>query len=133
MTPDQLRERFAAFAAQVDAFAAPLLASPVTRNSADQLMRSSSSAAQHHRAAGRARSHAEFTAKIGVALEEADEALAWAQHLVRCGRATLREAEPIISEAQELVSILTKSCKTARANEDDRRDLDRARRRPCRR
>src|SRR5262245_8056010 len=99
MTPDELRQRFAAFAAKVDAFASPLLSAIGTRNSADQLIRASSSAASQHRAAGRARSHREFTSKIGAALEEADEALAWAQHLVACGRVSPKSAEPIIAEA----------------------------------
>ena len=58
MTPDELRTRLKAFAVQVDAFAAPLLASAATRNSADQLNREpvASAAASNHRAAGRARS-----------------------------------------------------------------------------
>jgi len=123
MTPEELRRRLDAFAVQADAFAAPLLASPITRNSADQLMRASSSAAANHRAAGRARSHAEFTAKIGTALEEADEALAWARHLVACGRVSARDAEPLITEAVELVRILTSSCRTAQRNEEARRGL----------
>jgi len=125
MTPDELRKRLDAFAVQADALAAPLLASPVTRNSADQLIRASSSAASNHRAAGRARSHAEFTAKIGTALEEADEAMAWARHLVPCGRVSLEEAEPLIAEAVELVRILTSSCRTAQRNEQARRALGR--------
>ncbi len=123
MTPQELRERFEAFAVHADALAAPLLASPITRNSADQLIRSSSSAASQHRAAGRARSHAEFTAKIGTALEEADEALAWVKHLVACGRVSAETAAPPIAEASALVKILTRSCLTARQNEDARRSL----------
>jgi len=128
MTPDQLRDRLADFAVRADALAAPLLASPVTRNSADQLMRASSSAAQHHRAAGRSRSHAEFTAKIGAALEEADEALGWLEHLVACGRVPERVAEPLVAEARQLVMILTKSCHTAQTNEELRRSLKRRQR-----
>jgi|SRR5215471_20259581 len=128
MTPEELRRRFEAFAVQADALAAPLLASAVTRNSADQLMRASSSAAANHRAAGRARSHAEFTAKIGTALEEADEALAWARHLVACGRVSPRAAESLITEAVELVKILTSSCRTAQNNEETRASLERRRR-----
>jgi len=126
MTPQELRDRLDAFAVQADALASPLLASPVTRNSADQLIRSSSSAASHHRAAGRARSHAEFTVKLGTALEEADEALAWIKHLVACGRVPPGDADPLIAKAVELVKILTSSCRTAQRNEEARRRLDRA-------
>jgi four helix bundle protein len=133
MSPQELRDRLEAFAVHADALAAPLLASPVTRNTADQLIRSSSSAASHHRAAGRARSHAEFTAKIGTALEEADEALAWVRHLVACGRVQVSDAEPLIAEAVELVKILTTSCRTAQRNEEARRTLERAQARRHRR
>ncbi|WP_239021003.1 four helix bundle protein [Pontibacter arcticus] len=40
-----------------------------------QLLRSATSVAANYRAACRARSKAEFVAKVGVALEEADESL----------------------------------------------------------
>jgi len=121
MTPDELRARLSAFAVRVDAFAAPLLASVATRNAADQLMRASSAAASNHRAAGRARSHAEFTAKVGTALEEADEKLAWVEHLVVCQRVTPEAAAPIIAEAAQLVRILGRSSATARRNEAERK------------
>lgn len=86
-----------------------------------------SAAASNHRAAGRTRSHAEFTAKIGTALEEADEAMAWMEHLVACKRVTPEAARPIIAEAEELVRILGKSCGTARRNEAGRREQKRHR------
>jgi four helix bundle protein len=130
VTPEQLRARLAAFAANVDAFAAPLLASPATRHSADQLIRASASASSNYRAAGRARSHAEFTAKVGTALEEADESLGWVEHLVACKRVTREAAAPIVAEADELVRILGKSFQTARQNEERDNGSTRPRRRP---
>ena len=42
-----------------------------------QLAKSSTSVAFNYRASCRARSHAEYTAKIGVVAEEADESLGW--------------------------------------------------------
>jgi four helix bundle protein len=42
-----------------------------------QLAKSATSVAANYRAARRARSHAEFTARIGVVAEEADETLFW--------------------------------------------------------
>jgi four helix bundle protein len=118
VTPEEFRARLAAFAAAVDAFAAPLLASPATRNSADQLMRASSSASSNYRAAGRARSHAEFTAKVGAALEEADESLGWIEHLVACRRVSRDAAGPLAAEAGELVRILGTSYRTSRQNDE---------------
>jgi four helix bundle protein len=43
----------------------------------NQLQNAASSVGAKYRASGRARSQAEFTAKIGVANEEADEAVYW--------------------------------------------------------
>ena len=102
MKPQDLRSRLAAFATAVD--------------SALQLRRASTGAASKHRAAGRGRSHAEFTAKLSVALEEADESLFWLEHLAACGLAPEQELRKLIPESQELVAILTASVRTARSS-----------------
>jgi four helix bundle protein len=70
--------------------------------------------------ASRARSHAEFTSKIGVALEEADESLYWLEHLADCQLAGANELRPVIREAKELVAILTASNVTARRRQRPR-------------
>ena len=48
----------------------------------NQLIRSSASAAANYRAACRGRSRPEFVAKLGLALEEADESLFWLEFIV---------------------------------------------------
>jgi four helix bundle protein len=118
MTPAELRERLGVFASDVAKFAAPLLDRPVTYDVARQLIRSAASAADHHRAAGRARSHAEFTAKIGVALDEVDEARSWLEYLHRTEFVPAAHLKPFRGEAQELVAILSKSHATARRRRD---------------
>lgn len=97
-------------------FARPLLDVAHTRDSALQLMRAASSAAANYRAATRARSHAEFTAKIGIALEEADEAVFWLAHLQGIG-VTTDTLEELHQEAMELVAILGASRRTSLRNE----------------
>jgi four helix bundle protein len=114
MTPDELRARLAMFAVAVEAFSRPLLAKADTRDQAVQLRRASSSAAANHRAAGRGRSHAEFAAKLGIALEEADEAQYWLTYLKDCGLAAAKDINPLLQEANELVAILTASLHTAK-------------------
>lgn len=47
-----------------------------------QMLRSGTSVAANYRAVCRARSKAEFIAKIGVAVEEADETVLWLELLV---------------------------------------------------
>jgi four helix bundle protein len=118
MTAAELRGRLAVFASDIAKFAAPLLERPVTYDAARQLIRSSASAADHHRAAGRARSHAEFTAKIGVALDEADETRSWLDYLHRTEFVPAARLKPFRAEAEELVAILSKSHSTARTRRD---------------
>ena len=121
MTPAELRDRLAVFAAEVAKFAAPLLEKAATYDAARQLIRSAASAADHHRSAGRARSHAEFTAKIGVALDEADEARSWLEYLYRTEFVPAARLRPFRGEAQEVVAILSKSHATARQCRDRNR------------
>lgn len=82
----------------------------------------------NYRAAGRARSHVEFTAKIGQALEEMDETQGWLKHLAMSGavaRAEQTTFAELSRECSELTAILTAATATAR-----RRDAaDRAQRR----
>jgi four helix bundle protein len=113
VNPQELRQRLALFARDADEFAAPLLEPIRSREAALQLKRASSGAAANHRAAGRARSKAEFVSKLTTALEEADESQYWLEHLRDCG---LASKPPLLAEASELVAILTKSVETARRN-----------------
>lgn len=111
---EELRARFAALARDARLFAKTIVNDLVTRDVALQLMRAASGVASNHRAAGRGRSHAEFTAKLGVALEEADEAQFWLEHLRDCELGDRSVVGTLLAEVTELVAILTASCKTAR-------------------
>lgn len=131
VTPKELRARTAAFAEAIAIFCLPLLRRIETRETAQQLMDASSSVGSNHRAAGKARSHAEFTAKIGTVDEEADESVYWLKHLVRCGLLPEAAASAHLKEARELAAIFAASAKTARLNEEQRKAN--RRRRPARR
>src|SRR5690349_11025865 len=50
-----------------------------------QILRSATSMAANYRAVGRARSKAEFIAKLGVVIEEADETVFWLELLSEAG------------------------------------------------
>ena len=83
----------------------------------------------NYRAAGRARSHKEFTAKVGVVREEADEVLHWLELLRDCALAEGAELVVLASEAEELVKIFVRSYETAKRKERggrSRRSGDRA-------
>jgi len=81
-----------------------------------QLLRSATSVGANYRAACRGRSRADFIAKLGIALEEADESLYWMEMLLEAELVPKPKILNLIDEANQLVSILATSTKTARAN-----------------
>jgi len=114
MTPQELQERTLAFALAAYAFVRPLLRDMETQHVARQLLRASASAASNYRAAGLARSHREWLAKMGVAREEADESLFWLIYVGRAG-VVLGKASAIAAltdEAQQLARIIAASYRT---------------------
>ena len=72
--------------------------------------------AANYRAAGRARSRAEFIAKIGMVEEEADETLFWLELIVETHLLPVTKLKPLLREADEIVSIMAASRKSAIAN-----------------
>ena len=84
-----------------------------------QLARASTGLAFNYRSACRARSHSEFTSRIGVAADEADESQGWLEFTEAAGLITAPELLRLIDESRELVSIMSASVGTAR--EEDRR------------
>src|SRR5215470_12849491 len=81
---------------------------------ANQVLRSATSIAANYRAVGRARSKAEFVAKMGVVLEEADETVLWLELLADSGIIKPERLQDLIEEANQLVSIFSASWTTAR-------------------
>lgn len=81
----------------------------------NQLLRSATGIAANYRAAGRSRSKAEFVAKIGVVVEEADETVFWLEMLAESGIVRPEKLANLLAEATELVAIFTASRKTARS------------------
>jgi four helix bundle protein len=72
-----------------------------------QLLRSGTSVAAHVREASRARSDEEFVAKLGGALQEADESALWLELLrEECGIDPAL-TKPLEAEASELMAIFT--------------------------
>jgi four helix bundle protein len=80
-----------------------------------QLLRSGTSIGANYRAAGRARSKAEFAAKIGIVVEETDEMVFWLELLVETGIVPEAKLSELLKEANELVAIFVASQRTARA------------------
>lgn len=72
-----------------------------------QALRSGTSVGANYREAHRARSKAEFIAKIGDCLKEADETLYWLELLLEETVLSARRLAPLVGEANELVAIFT--------------------------
>jgi four helix bundle protein len=80
-----------------------------------QLIRSATSVGANYRAACRARSQAEFFSKIGIVIEEADEAAYWLELLIEIRSVPEEIIQPRLNEADELIAIMTQSRKTAQS------------------
>ncbi|MDH4069453.1 MAG: four helix bundle protein [Ignavibacteria bacterium] len=79
-----------------------------------QLIRSATSVAANYRAACRARSRAEFIAKVGIVVEEADETVFWLEVWGETQNAGPGDHASLLREAQELLAIFASSQKTMR-------------------
>jgi four helix bundle protein len=79
-----------------------------------QILRSATSVAANYRAAGRARSKAEFIAKIGIVIEEADETVLWLELLAEGNILPAAKLERLLTEARQLLAIFSASRRTAK-------------------
>ena len=111
---DELKARTKRLALDVLSFRRTL---PVTDEAADigrQLSRSATGVAANYRAACRSRSDAEFAARIGVVLEEADESAFWLEILTEDGISKKQQTIDLLDEANQLTAIFAASSITAR-------------------
>lgn len=105
-----------AFALRVLEVVDALPASPKGRNMADQLCRSGTSVAANYRAACRAKSRADFINKLGTVEEEADEVIFWLELIARSRLLPQARLESLLQEANEILSIVVASIRTAKRN-----------------
>jgi four helix bundle protein len=112
--PEQLRDRTKAFALRVIRLYRSLPYKTDAQVMGKQLLRSRTSVAANYRAVCRARSKAEFVAKIGVVVEEADEVILWLELMTESGIVPLAKTEALLKEANELTAIFAASQRTAR-------------------
>lgn len=104
--PEAFRNRTKAYAASVIRFYAKLPPGEVARTLGRQLLRSGTSVAAHVREASRARSDAEFTSKLGGAIQETDESLLWIELLSEECEISSELSLSLESEASELIAIM---------------------------
>jgi four helix bundle protein len=111
---DELKARSKQFAIRVVRMYQTLSKSRDAQILGAQVLRSGTSVAANYRAVCRARSRAEFIAKLGVVVEEADETVFWLELLVETGIVRREKMDGLLAEANELLAIFAASQRTAR-------------------
>ena len=112
--PEEMRNRTKAFALRVIRLFRSLPYRTDTQVLGKQLLRCGTSVAANYRAVCRARSKAEFIARMAIAAEEADEAVLWLELLTESGILKPELTVEILREARELAAMLTASQQTAK-------------------
>jgi four helix bundle protein len=112
---EQLRDRTKAFAVRTVRLYRSLPYKADAQVLGKQLLRCGTAVAANYRAACRSRSRAEWLAKIGVVVEEADESVFWLEMLSDCNIVPLPKLEMLLKEAHELAALFTASRRTAKA------------------
>ena len=116
MNEEDLKRKTKQFGLRVIRLVKSLPNTPTARTIGNQLLRSGMSVGANYRAACRGKSKADFIAKAGISLEEADECLYWMEILQEANIISIEKLYDLMKEANELVAIFTASIKTARAH-----------------
>ena len=115
-SPEEIRDRTKKFAIRIVRLFRALPKTTEAQVMGKQLLRCGTSVAANYRAVCRARSTAEFTARIGIVAEEADESVLWLELLADTETLSGQKLQDITREARELTAIFSASQKTAKGN-----------------
>src|SRR5262245_23119274 len=113
---EEIRDRTKKFAIRIVRLFRALPRTTEAQVMGKQLLRCGTSVAANYRAVCRARSTAEFVARIGIVAEEADESVLWLELLGDTNTLSNTKLEDITREARELAAIFSASQKTAKGN-----------------
>jgi len=114
MNNENLKLRTRKFALDIIRLVESLPTDRVSNVLGNQLLRSGTSVGANYRSATRAKSPADFIAKMSIVEEESDESAYWMDLLEAAGRLDAAKAQPMIKEAGELTAISVASIRTAR-------------------
>lgn len=114
MTTEELKGRTFEFGVRVIAAVEALPKNETGRILGRQLLRAGTSVGANYRAAARARSRADFVAKLGVVEEECDECAYWMEMILARKLLKRTRLSSLLLEANELLAITVTSIKTAR-------------------
>ncbi|MBA3439187.1 MAG: four helix bundle protein [Pyrinomonadaceae bacterium] len=116
MNTGEMKQRTKAFALRVIKLVEALPHGRTADVMGKQLLRCGTSVGANYRASCRAKSPADFIAKMSIVEEEADEAMYWMELLVESNLVSQDRVAALMDEANQLVAIIVSSIKTARTN-----------------
>lgn len=117
MDERQLKERALQFGLRIMRLVDALPQTSAGRAISSQLVRSGTSVGANYRAACRGRSKAEFIAKLGIVVEEADECGYWLELIMKGDLLPADKVQPLHKEAEELTAIFVASVRSAQSNQ----------------
>jgi four helix bundle protein len=117
MDERQLKDRTLQFGLRIMRLVDALPQTSAGRAIGNQLVRSGTSVGANYRAACRGRSKAEFIAKLGIVVEEADECGYWLELIMKGGLLPVEKVQPLYQEAEELTAIFVSSVRSAQTNQ----------------
>jgi four helix bundle protein len=115
MNEKKLKQRTKQFALRIIRLVSLLPKNIEGQSIGNQLVRCGTSVGANYRSACRARSKAEFIARLGIVEEEADESAFWMELIIESGLLEKQFVDPLLKEANELVAIMVASRKSAKS------------------
>ena len=116
MDQDWMKKRTKDFAKRIIKLCRALPNARDARLIGDQMFRAGTSVGANYRSACRGRSRADFIAKLGITLEEADECLYWLEILAETKVVNAERLKPLMREGDEIIAILVSSINTAKSS-----------------
>ncbi len=110
-----LAERTKQFALRIIKLVASLPKTPEANVIGYQIMKSGTSIGANYREAKRARSKADFIAKIGICEQEADETIYWLELIAESSLVPTPRLKDLMDEAHQLLAIFISSAKTVKS------------------
>jgi four helix bundle protein len=115
MTTEELKERTFNFGVRVVRAVECLPNTDVAKAVGHQLLRAGTSVGANYGAAARARSCADFIAKLGIVEEQCDESSYWMEMIIKLDLLNKSRLTKLLAEANQLLAIVVASIKTARS------------------
>jgi four helix bundle protein len=116
MNANEMKKRTKAYALAIIRLVQALPNTPTAKLIGHQLLKCGTSVGSNYRASCRAKSQADFIAKMGIVEEEADESIYWMELLVEAGLLQQNSVAELQDEGDQIVAMVVSSINTARGH-----------------